>query len=186
MLKKMVTRLDSSHVFHRMTRLESQSMTRDSSQSHFCKISELWASAEIFPGGQRRHFAYHFSGCERCNANRPSQNALLCLDHKETSPWRQALRSHLFEIVFRWSCIRVCEKVVRFCHPLQFGWIRVAYHPIPLLLWTTDNWAWFGLEISTTAFAALINLCGLYLTSQNLVWNVSTLWLSEMLILFIN
>ena len=36
----MVTRLDSSHVFHRMTRLESQSMTRDSSQSHFWKISE--------------------------------------------------------------------------------------------------------------------------------------------------
>ena len=28
MLRKMVTRLDSSHVFHRMTRLESQSMTR--------------------------------------------------------------------------------------------------------------------------------------------------------------
>ena len=29
MLKKMVTRLDSSHVFHRMTRLESQSVIRD-------------------------------------------------------------------------------------------------------------------------------------------------------------
>jgi len=27
-LKKMVTRLDSSHIFHRMTRLESQSITR--------------------------------------------------------------------------------------------------------------------------------------------------------------
>jgi len=37
----MVTRLDSSHVFHRMTRLESQSMTRDSSQSQFYKISEF-------------------------------------------------------------------------------------------------------------------------------------------------
>jgi len=23
-------------------------------------ISHTWASAEIFPGGQRRHFAYHF------------------------------------------------------------------------------------------------------------------------------
>jgi len=40
-LRKMVNRLDSSHVFHRMTRLESQSMTRDSSQSHFHKISEF-------------------------------------------------------------------------------------------------------------------------------------------------
>jgi len=37
-LRKMVTRIESR--FHRMTRLESQSMTRDSSQSHFCKISE--------------------------------------------------------------------------------------------------------------------------------------------------
>jgi len=35
------TRLDSSHVFHRMTRLESQSITRDSSQSHFYKSSEF-------------------------------------------------------------------------------------------------------------------------------------------------
>jgi len=39
-LRKIVTRIDSSHVFYKMTRLESQSMARDSSQSHFCKISE--------------------------------------------------------------------------------------------------------------------------------------------------
>jgi len=30
---------DSSHVFHRITPVESQSMTRDYSQSHFKKIS---------------------------------------------------------------------------------------------------------------------------------------------------
>jgi len=40
-LKKMVTLLDSSHLFYRMTRLESQSLTRDSSQRHFYKISEF-------------------------------------------------------------------------------------------------------------------------------------------------
>ena len=40
-LRKMVTRLDSSHVSHRMTRLESQSITRDSSQGHIYKISEF-------------------------------------------------------------------------------------------------------------------------------------------------
>ena len=38
-LRKMVTQLKS--FFHRMTRLESQSMTRDTSQSHFHKISEF-------------------------------------------------------------------------------------------------------------------------------------------------
>jgi len=37
----MVTRFDSSQVFYRMTRLESQSMTRDSSQSPFYKTSEF-------------------------------------------------------------------------------------------------------------------------------------------------
>jgi len=33
-----MTLLDSSHGFYRMTRLESQSMTHGSSQSHFYKI----------------------------------------------------------------------------------------------------------------------------------------------------
>jgi len=41
MLRKIVTQIDSSRVFHRMTRLESQSMIRDSSQSHSHKISEF-------------------------------------------------------------------------------------------------------------------------------------------------
>jgi len=43
----------------------------------------IWTSVETFLGGQRRHFAYAFSGCERCNANGPSQNALSFLHHKE-------------------------------------------------------------------------------------------------------
>ena len=34
-------------------------------------------------GGQSRHFAYPVSGCERCNANGPSQNALPFLYRKE-------------------------------------------------------------------------------------------------------
>jgi len=38
-LRKMVIRLDSSYVYNRMTRLASQSMTRDSNKSHFYKIS---------------------------------------------------------------------------------------------------------------------------------------------------
>jgi len=42
---------DSSHVFHRMTPLESQSVSRDYSQSHFKKISE-------FPMDKPRSFAH--------------------------------------------------------------------------------------------------------------------------------
>jgi len=41
-LRKMVTRLDPSHIFHRMIRLDSQSMTRDSSQSYFTKSLSPW------------------------------------------------------------------------------------------------------------------------------------------------
>jgi len=40
-LGKMMTPLESSHVFHRMTQLASQSVTQDTSQSHFYKISEF-------------------------------------------------------------------------------------------------------------------------------------------------
>jgi len=30
---------------------------------------QLWASAEIFPGGSTTTFCWSFSGCWRCNAN---------------------------------------------------------------------------------------------------------------------
>ena len=72
-------------------------------------------------------------------------------------PWKHALRSHYFEIVFRWSCIRVCEKVVLFVVLCRFCWI--GHHPGSSLLWTADNWVWIGLELSTTAFAVLTLVC---------------------------
>jgi len=60
--------LDSSHleknvdstrdVFHRMTRLESQSITRDSSQSHFYEISDpLMNKPSSFPHKKWAYFA---------------------------------------------------------------------------------------------------------------------------------
>jgi len=44
-LRKMVTRLDSSHVFDRMTRLESQSITRVS--VIFAKFQSLWSTNPV-------------------------------------------------------------------------------------------------------------------------------------------
>ena len=41
---------------------------------------------KFFQGEQHRHFAYPFSGCERCSVNGPSQNASPLLHHKENSP----------------------------------------------------------------------------------------------------
>ena len=72
-------------------------------------------------GEQHRHFACPFSGCKRCNANRPSQNALPLLHHKEISLWKHELSSHYFEIVFS---IQVelhssLRKGCTFCRPLQ-------------------------------------------------------------------
>ena len=36
----------------------------------------------------------------------------------------------LFEIVFRWSFFRVCEKILVSCHPLQvlLNWSIIQYH----------------------------------------------------------
>jgi len=41
----------------------------------FHKVVEKWVSAEMFPGGQHRHFAF-CSGYWRCSADGRSQNAL--------------------------------------------------------------------------------------------------------------
>jgi len=126
---------------------------------------------KFFRGGQRWHFTYPFSRCERCNANGLSQNDLPFLHHKENSPWKHALRSHYFEIAFRWSCIRVCERLYLFSSFTAFA--GLGYHPISLLLWTADNWVWNGLEVSTTAFAVLTLVCVNWtLILKNLVWNV--------------
>jgi len=44
-----------------------------------------------------------------------------------------------FEIVFRWSCIRVCEKVVDYFLSSFTAFAEWRYHPISLLLRTADN-----------------------------------------------
>jgi len=51
-----------------------------------CLLLAMGVRRKFSRGGKRRHFAYPFSGCERCNANGPSQNALPFLHHKENSP----------------------------------------------------------------------------------------------------
>jgi len=61
-----------------------------------------WTSAEIFPSGETSRFFWSFWGCCRCNANWRSQNTLLLLHHKENSPWKLALHSHLF-----WNLLEV-------------------------------------------------------------------------------
>jgi len=66
-LRKMVTRLDCSHVFHKMTRLESQSMTRDSSQSHFAiTLSSWWTNPVRL---HTKQWAFHASVMIKIGAN---------------------------------------------------------------------------------------------------------------------
>jgi len=140
---------------------------------------------KFFQGGATSIFAYPFSGCERCNANGPTQNALPFLHHKENSPWKHALHSHWFEIVFRWSCIRVYEEVIFLSSFTDFP--ELGYHPISLLLWTADNWVRTGPELSTSAFAVLTSFCAGWTSLLKIQSEIfSTLWLSEMLFLFIN
>ena len=109
-------------------------------------------------GGQRRHFAYPFSGYWPPNAYGRSQNALPFLHRRENSPWNDALYSHPFwnriQVEF-FSCLR---EDFSFLSSLT-GFAELEYHPISLLLWTADNWIWIGLEPSTTAFAVLPLVC---------------------------
>jgi len=89
-------------------------------------VTQSGASAKIFPGGQRRHFACPFSGCHRCNANGLSRNALSFLHNGENSSWKHALHSYYFKNVVIWIYIRVCEKVVFFVILYSFCWIGVS------------------------------------------------------------
>jgi len=75
--------------------------------------------------GQRRHFTSPYSGCKWGNANGPTQNALPFLHHRENSSWKHAFRLHLFEILFRWSCIPVCGEVILFVVLCRYCWIGV-------------------------------------------------------------
>ena len=74
----------------------------------------------------------------------------------------------------------------KFPHPFT-TFAKLGYHPISLLLWTSDNWIWIGLELSTNAFAVPTLVCaGWTLLLKILPEMFSTLWLSEMLFRFIN
>jgi len=46
-------------------------------------------------------FCLLFSGCWRYSANGRLQNAVPFLHHKENSPWKHALHSHLFWNLFQ-------------------------------------------------------------------------------------
>jgi len=74
-------------------------------------------------------------------------------------PMKASAPFAFFETVFRWSCIRVCEKVVG-CFLSSFTpFADLGYHTISLLLCNADNWAWIGLELPTTTFAVLTLVC---------------------------
>ena len=123
-------------------------------RSVLCHIDHYHGCPQkVFQGGQRLHFAYPFSGCERCNENWPSQNVLPFLHHKENFPWKHALRSHFFEIVFMWSRIRIWKMLYFLSSFTAFA--ELGYYPISIFLWTADSWVWIGRERHRTAFTVL-------------------------------
>jgi len=75
------------------------------------------------------NFAYPFSGCEQCKWTFTKRFTLSTPQRK--FPMKARAPFAFLEIVFRWRCIRVCEKVVGyFCHPLQLllNWRIIQYH----------------------------------------------------------
>jgi len=88
--------------------------------------------------GGSQHFAYPFSGCERCNANGPSQNAFYTT---KKILWKHTLRSHFTKS--HWGGV-VFEFAKRLYFLSSFtAFAELGYHPIFLLLWTRQlsvNW----------------------------------------------
>jgi len=146
---------------------------------HCTKISQqLWkmmiwpgASTGIFPGRDNVDIPLILFQIAN-DAHWGSQNALPFLHQKENSPWKQALRSYYFEIVFRWSwsCIRVCEMVVLFVILYNFCRTGVSSNIINIVNCRklSLNWTW---TIHNYVCGAHIILCRLNLTSENLFWN---------------
>jgi len=115
------------------------------------------------------------------NANGPSQNALRFPDHKEIPheskrSVRVCLKLYSGGVVFVFA-----KRSYFFVILYSFYWIEVSSNIIIIIM--SLNWSW---NIHNCVCGAQISLCGLNLTSQILVWNVFSLWLSEMLFLFIN
>jgi len=79
--------------------------------------TQPWASAEIFPGGQRRHFADPFQVADNAmNVKKAlfyTTKTLSTVCIAKNIPHESTRSIHiLFEIVFRWRCKRICQKGV--------------------------------------------------------------------------
>jgi len=75
---------------------------------------------KFFQGGREHwHFAYPFSGYERCSVNRPSQNALPFLHHKENSPSFQS---------FCWIGVSSNIIIIVNCRQLNLNWTWTIYN----------------------------------------------------------
>ena len=138
----------------------------------FAHLNGMGVRRNFSRGGQRRHFPYPFSGCERCNANGPSQNAFYPFyitkknPHESTRSVRNFLKSYWGGVVLAFA------KKLHFLSSFT-AFAELGYHPISSLLWTADNWAELDLNYPQLhVCGAHISLCGLNLTSQNLVWNI--------------
>ena len=115
-------------------------------------------------------FCLSFSSCWRCNANGRSENALLFLHHKENSPWKHALHSHLFLNLFPNVAVGYTKLPQRctFCHLLQLllNW-RINAVIIVNSTQMSLKWSW---TINNYVCGSLICLCWLNSTH---FWNLS-------------
>jgi len=138
-----------------------------------------------FSRGATSTFCWSFSGCWRCSANGRSQIAFLFLHRNENSPWKHALHSHLFWNRFQVELYTSLPRRCTFCHLLQLAELahKCRYH----------------CELHTNGSEMDLNyisnyVCGSHLSvlvEQNsllksFVWIISTIRLSEMLLLSIN
>ena len=127
-----------------------------------------WASAEIFPEGGNVDVSLILFQVTNDAMQRTFTKRFL--RHKENSPLRHTLRSYFLKSYWGGVVLEFAKRLYFLSYFTAFA--ELGYHPISLLLSTRQlivNWIW---TINNYVCGAHISLCGLNLTSQNLVWNV--------------
>ena len=117
-----------------------------------------WASAEIFPKGATSTFRLSFFRLRKAQCKWTFTKRFTF-----SRPQRQFPMKAITPFAFVWNSIQVelysCLRIGRTFLSSFTSFAELGNHPTSILLLTTDNWVWIGLEISTSAFAVLTIVC---------------------------
>ena len=139
---------------------------------HFSKSSgrSMGVRKNFFRVLQRRHVAYPIQVADNVMQTVVHKTLYLIYTAKKNLHESACSIRILFEIVFRWRCVQVCQKGVLSVIFYSFCWIGVSSNIVMVVncRQLSVNWTWTIHNVC----GALTSLCGLHLPSQYLICNV--------------